>query len=382
MVWIICNYWRHIDPMDDRIDTANVHKFANELMSSGEQVSVQAIADKMHIEASDELRSRLERWWVKQESQVDFHRSMGSHHRPDVPETVYQSVQLIWENALKDAHLELELGTNLNTPAVANGKSLEDELYLSKAQLEAIEDSNQRLRLQLSENKRSVKNLEAERAMLRSNLQSAESNMISMSHKVTESKGEMQRAQTSSDEAKTQLDVRLKEEGVRHQENVSKVKSKMSYYKHQLDKLRDEWGKKEMALNSQIQDLQGEVARSTVTHDNQFSQIRSQDEELRKYRGEITSQSRNMSKSTSKVLASSNRLKRLEGELEQSESDMKELKNRTMLDKSATTRREKDIRKQLKSKDGEAFLLNNTVLELKRTLIAREEEIRRITAKM
>ena len=156
----------------------------------------------------------------------------------------------------------------------------------------------------------------------------------------------------------------------------------MSYYKHQLDKLRDEWGKKEMALNSQIQDLQGEVARSTVTHDNQFSQIRSQDEELRKYRGEITSQSRNMSKSTSKVLASSNRLKRLEGELEQSETDMKELKNRTMLDKSATTRREKDIRKQLKSKDGEAFLLNNTVLELKRTLIAREEEIRRITAKM
>ena len=382
MVWIICNSQRQMYPMDDQIDKVKLHKIANDLMSSGEQVSVQAIADTMHIEASDELTSKLEHWWMEQESRVTFRHSMNSRHRPDVPETVYQSVQLIWKNAVKDARLELELAANNDHQVAAVGAALEDELYLSKAQLEALEDSNQRLRVQLSESQHSVKNLEAERAMLRSNLQSAETNVSSMGHKVAESNGEMKRAQASSEEAKKLLDNRMKEEGVRHQENVSKVKSKMSYYKHQLDKLRDEWGKKEMALNSQIQDLQGEVARSTVTHDNQFSQIRSQDEELRKYRGEITSQSRNMSKSTSKVLASSNRLKRLEGELEQSETDMKELKNRTMLDKSATTRREKDIRKQLKSKDGEAFLLNNTVLELKRTLIAREEEIRRLTAKL
>ena len=199
---------------------------------------------------------------------------------------------------------------------------------------------------------------------------------------MAESNGEMKRAQASSEEAKKLLDNRMKEEMARHQESISKVKSKMSYYSHQLDKLRDEWGKKETALNSQVQDLQGEVARSAVTHDTQFSQIRSQDEELRKYRGEITSQSRNMSKSTSQALASTNRLKRLENELQQLEFEIKELKNRTMVDKSDTARREADLRTLLKSRDGENFQINNKVSDLQRTLIAREEEIRRLTAKL
>jgi len=368
--------------MGDLIDTAKVYALANEMMFSGQQISVPAIADAMHIEASDELTSKLEHWWMEQESRVTFRHSMNSRHRPDVPETVYQSVQLIWKNAVKDARLELELAANNDHQVAAVGAALEDELYLSKAQLEALEDSNQRLRVQLSESQHSVKNLEAERAMLRSNLQSAETNVSSMGHKVAESKGEMKRAQASSEEAKKLLDNRMKEEMARHQESISKVKSKMSYYSHQLDKLRDEWGKKETALNSQVQDLQGEVARSAVTHDTQFSQIRSQDEELRKYRGEITSQSRNMSKSTSQALASTNRLKRLENELQQLEFEIKELKNRTMVDKSDTARREADLRTLLKSRDGENFQINNKVSDLQRTLIAREEEIRRLTAKL
>ena len=368
--------------MDDPIDTAEVHKFANELMFAGKQVSVQAIADLMDIDASEELGRQLEHWWIKQESRVAFRRSISPNHRPDVPETVYQSVQLIWDNAVKDARLELELAAKHDNPVANTGIALEDELYLCKAQLEAVEDSNQRLRTQLSEGKQSIKNLEAERAMLRSNLQSAETNASAMSHEVIESQGEMKRAQTSSEEAKKQLDTRMKEETARHQENISKVESKVSYYRHQLEKLRDDWGKKETALNAQVQDLQGAVARNSVTHDTQFSQIRSQDEELRKYRGEITNQSRNMSKSTSQALASTNRLKRLEDELQQREFDVKELKKRTIVDKSDTARRETDLRTLLKSRDGENFQINNKLTELQRTLIAREEEIRRLTAKL
>jgi chromosome segregation ATPase len=203
-----------------------------------------------------------------------------------------------------------------------------------------------------------------------------------MSHKITESKAEMERAQSSSEEAKKQLDTRMKEEVDRHQESISKVESKLSYYRHQLDNLRDDWGKKEIALNSQVQDLQGAVARSTVTHDTQFSQIRSQDDELRRYRGEITNQSRSMTQSTSQALASTNRLKRLEDELQQREFDIKELKKRTIVDKSDTVRREADLRTLLKSRDGENFEVNNKLNELQRTLIAREEEIRRLTAKL
>ena len=147
-------------------------------------------------------------------------------------------------------------------------------------------------------------------------------------------------------------------------------------------KKRDEWGKKEMALNSQIQDLQGELARTSVTLDTQFSQIRSQEEELRKHRGEITSQSRDMSKSTSQALASTNRLKRLESELQQREFDVKELKSRAMVDKSDTHRRETDLRTLLKSRDSENFEINSKLNELQRALIAREEEIRRLTSKL
>lgn len=368
--------------MGDLIDKAHVYTLTRELMLSGKKVSVESVAEEMNIEATQELASVLEHWWMEQEALISFRRTMPAQNRPNVPETVYQSVQLIWENALKDVRLELELSDKKDAMSGPSAVALEDELYLSKAQLETMEDSNQRLRIQLTESKHTVKNLEAERAMLRSNLQSAETNVSSMGHKVAEFKGEMQRAQSSSEEAKKQLDNRMKEEGVRHQENISKLKSKMSYYSHQLDKLRDEWGKKEMALNSQIQDLQGELARSSVTLDTQFSQIRSQEDELRKYRGEITSQSRDMSKSTSQALASTNRLKRLESELQQREFDVKELKNRAMVDKSDTNRRETDLRTLLKSRDSENFEINSKLNELQRALIAREEEIRRLTSKL
>jgi len=368
--------------MDDHADTDRIHKIASELMFAGESVSVQTVADKLQLEPNEDLGSALNHWWSEQESKVAFRRSMLTSDRPDVPETVYQSVQLIWENALKDAHLELELLTKHHKPTSSNGIALEDELYLSKAQLESVEDSNQRIRTQLIDSQHQVKNLEAERAMLRSNLQASEISSSNLQHQVTEYKGEMQRAQSSSEEAKNQLDNRMREEVARHQESISKVESKVSYYRHQLDKLRDESGKKESALNAQLQDLQGEVARGGVTSDTQFRQIRSQDEELRKYRGEITSQSRDMSKSTSQALASTNRLKRLEDELQQREFDIKELKKRIIVDKSDTARRETDLRMLLKARDTENFEATNNMGELQRTLIAREEEIRRLTSKL
>jgi hypothetical protein len=75
-------------------------------------------------------------------------------------------------------------------------------------------------------------------------------------------------------------------------------------------------------------------------------------------------------------------LKRLEDELQQREFDIKELKKRSIVDKSDTVRRETDLRTLLKSRDGESFEINNKLNELQRTLIAREEEIRRLTAKI
>jgi hypothetical protein len=89
-----------------------------------------------------------------------------------------------------------------------------------------------------------------------------------------------------------------------------------------------------------------------------------------------------MSKSTSQALASTNRLKRLESELQQREFDIKELKNRMLVDKADTTRRETDLRTLLKTRDAENFEMNSKVNELQRALIAREEEIRRLSAKL
>ena len=369
-------------PMDDQIDKVKLHKIANDLMSSGEKISVQAIADIMRIKPSEELGRQLEHWWIKQESRVAFRRTIQPNNRPDIPETVYQTVQMIWDNALRDARLELELNANSDRLVNATGIALEDEIYLAKAQLEAIEGSNQRLRAQLKDSQNSVKKMEAERAMLRSNLQSAEKTISSMKNTVSEAKSEMQRAVSSSDEAKKQLDNRMKEETTRNNTTIGKLESKVNYYRHQLDKLRDDWGKKEAGLNSQVQELQAVAARGTVTQDTQFSQIRSQDEELRKYRGEITNQSRHMSQSNSQALASTNRVKRLEDALQQREFDVKELQKRAMVEKSDASRREKELRKLIKAREVEGLEINNNLLGLQRTLIAREEEIRRLTAKL
>ena len=370
--------------MDTPFDTSVVHQQASRLLLEGRKVTVTQVADAMQIEPTDELQAELERWWLDLEVQVPFRKAMTDNMpRPDVPDTVYQSVQMIWDNALKDARLELELAARQLEPS-RNDKGLtsDDELYLSRTQIEALEDSNQRMRNQLMERDTSVKNLEAERAMLRSTLQSTESTVGDLERLLAQAKAEGEQAASSRDEAKKQLDQRMKEEILRHQETLNKVESKVSYYRHQLDKLRDEWGKKENAFNGRISDMQAQIARNDVTIDTQLRQIRSQDEELKRFRGEIANQSRSVSTSNTQILANTNRIKRLEDELQQRESDFKEAKKRALLEKADSTRRESDIRGVLKDKETELNISTAKVSELQRVLIAREEEIRRLTAKL
>jgi len=371
--------------MELPFDASVVHQHASRLLLEGNKVTVTQVADVMQIEPSDDLQAELERWWLEVEGQVPFRQSLRSdYHRPEVPETVYQSVQMIWDNALKDARLELELAARntVDTSTNDQGLSSDDELYLSRTQIEALEDSNQRMRNQLMDRDTSVKNLEAERAMLRSNLQSTESSVGDLERLLAQARGDAEQAISSRDEAKKQLDQRMKEEILRHQEGMNKAESKLSYYRHQLDKLRDEWGKKEGALNVRIQDMQAQIARNDVTNDTQTRQIRSQDEELKRFRGEITNQSRNVSASNTQILATNNRLKRLEDELQLRESEIKESKKRGLLDKADSTRRETELRNLMKDKDTELNLSLAKVSELQRVMIAREEEIRRLTAKL
>lgn len=371
--------------MENQFDPSVVHQQASRLLLEGRKVTVTQVADALQIEPTDKLQAELDRWWLELEVQVPFRKSLAeTMPRPDVPETVYQSVQMIWDNALKDARLELELHARqqVDTSRNDSGLSSDDELYLSRTQIEALEDSNQRMRNQLMERDTSIKNLEAERAMLRSTLQSTESTVGDLERLLAQAKAEGEQAASSRDEAKKQLDQRMKEEIIRHQEAINKVESKVSYYRHQLDKLRDEWGKKENALNGRISDMQAQIARNDVTIDTQMRQIRSQDEELKRFRGEIANQSRSVSTSNTQILANTNRIKRLEDELQQREADFKEAKKRSLLEKADATRRESDIRGILKDKETELNVSTAKVSELQRVLIAREEEIRRLTAKL
>ena len=371
--------------MEHQFNASSVHKEAYSLMMEGHKVTVTKIAAILQIEPTDDLQAELERWWLEVESQVPFRHSLHDDmQRPEVPDTVYQSVQMIWDNALKDARLELELSSRQLVDANRSEKDLsnEDELYLSRTQIEALEDSNQRMRNQLADRDNSIKSLEAERAMLRSNLQSTESSVGDLERLLAHARAEAEQAGSSRDEAKKQLDQRMKEEILRHQEATNKSTSKLSYYRHQLDKLRDEWGKKETAINGRLQDMQAQIARNDVTIDTQSRQIRSQDEELKRFRGEMTNQSRSVSASNTKILATNNRIKRLEDELQQRESEIKETKKRSLLDKSDNSRRETELRNLMKDKDTDFNAASTKLNELQRVLIAREEEIRRLTAKL
>lgn len=371
--------------MEQAFDPSSVHEQANKMLLAGQKVTVNQVADALQIEPSDALRAELERWWLELEVQVPFrHSAHYDTRRPEVPDTVYQSVQMIWENALKDARLELELQgrNNADNSNSESGLSSEDELYLLRSQIGVLEDSNQRMRTQLTEGETSVKNLEAERAMLRTKLQTAEGKASELERSLTQSKADAEQALGSRDEAKKQLDQRMKDEILHHQESLHKMESKVNYYRHQLDKLRDEWGKKENAMNMRIQDLQAQLARNDVAIDTQVRQIRSQDEELRRFRGEMANQSRNMSASNTQILASKNRLKRLEDDLQQSEADIREAKKRALVDKTDFARRETDLRSLLKDKETELNASTVKLNEIQRVLIAREEEIRRLTAKL
>ena len=359
---------------------------ASQLLLSGQIVSIDGLAKKLEIDNDDALKHELQSWWSSLESKVDHTIIHKKNNKLSVPDTIYQSVEQIWEEALKEARLKLELEARQSLQQQENSvnKNLatEDELYLLRSQVEALDASTERLRSKLTEQENQIKNLAAERAMLKVNLQEAEKISSNYERLSIERKAEMERAISSSEEAKKQLDERMKEEIARHQEASAKIKSQLSYYRNQLEKLRDSWGKKEAALKRQSQELQSEIARNEVTHDIQRAQIRSLDNELKNYRNEIASQSRNVSSSKSKVLSTSNQLKRLKAEVERCELEIKELKKREILDKANIARRETDMRLMLKSRDEDASKMNSRVSELQRKLIAREEEVRRLTARL
>ena len=370
--------------MSSTIDERKVHQIASELLRSGSKVTVSLVADALDIPLSDELQTELDRWWMDVEAKVSFSQNIrreGKH--PEVPDTVYQSVQLIWNNALNDARHSLEeIMREEHNIQKANQTSAESEIHLVKAQVEYLESENTILRTQIKEKEDTIKNFTAEQAMLKTSLQAAEYNVGELERKNASLKVDAEQANERKNEAKKLLDQRMKQEITRHQEANSVLENKLKYYRVQLDKVRDEWNKKETALNTQVQEYKTKIAHNDVVMDAQKRQIRAQDEELHRFHGEMVNQSRNVSSTSSQVLSKSNFIKRLEDEIQQNELMLKELKQRAHLEKSDYKRRETDLHKLLKEREAELNVNTAKVNELQRLLIAREEEVRRLTTRL
>jgi chromosome segregation ATPase len=359
---------------------------ASQLLSSGQNVNIDSVAGKLQIDTSSSLQRELQCWWLDLEAKVAFNIANKQSHSLELPDAVNQSMQQLWDHALKEARLVLELKSDQSSQQQDNdtNKNIanEDEIYLLRSQVEALDASTERLRSKLMEQENEIKNLTAERAMLKVNLQEAEKMSSNYESLAMGRKGETERAIKTSEETKRQLDERMKEEIARHQEASAKIKSQLSYYQNQLEKLRGSWGTKESALKRQLQELQSEIARNEVVQDTQRAQLRSLDNELKNYRNELASQSRNVSSSKSKVLSTTNKLKRFKDEVERCELEIKELKKRAILDKAEIARRETDMRLILKGRDEDANKMSVRINDLQRKLIAREEEVRRLTARL
>ncbi|WP_160115446.1 DNA-binding protein [Marinobacterium lutimaris] len=358
-----------------------IFSVADHQLLSGARPEAEAIAAQLELSV-DEAGAALERWWQALPGRVEIN-GRSTLKMPDVPEAITQSFMRIWQQAVQEAKSNMTQVRQKDVVGEEESRRLNEEaLRQSQDVYQELESRHREQAVRLEEQRQIAKSLEAEINILRNSLENeanerkrAEQANVNLEHELTQLRKQY-------DDHRRSTEQRLSEEQHKSVEIQAKMDVEVRHYRGQLDKLRDETGRKESALSRENNDLHTQVARKDAKLDTQKSQIAALEQELANTKQELGGNNRSLAKANSDLLAETNKTKRLEAKVKELGEEIERLNQRVSSNAAEASRREATMRTQLKEKDDELTQTQTRVTALEKRLVTRDDEVRRLSAKL
>ncbi len=357
-----------------------VYRCADEILAKGEKPTAQLISQMCEL-GVEQVTSYLAEWQEELPIRLRFDKS--ELYITDVPDSLSVAFGRIWRQAVEEANARLQ------SEQKSVGLNLEEARRMSDDALSGMQQRQQKLeqrlrdqQLKYEEHDTHSKSLEAEIAVLKTALATETTQRKQEELVRSNVEHELAHLRKTFDDSKRTFDQRIKDEQRHSLEAVSKADVDVRYYKNALEKLRDEVGKKEAALTKTIHDLKAEMAKKDVKLETQRTQIRSQEEELKQVKQDASQQSRELARCNASLLAEVNKTKRQEDKMRELEAEIKRLHQRQSSASGDWSQRENNLRSQIKEKEEELMRSSSRVSSLEKRIIAQDEEIRRLTARI
>jgi DNA repair exonuclease SbcCD ATPase subunit len=328
-------------------------------------------------EAAPLITSGLDEWWQLLPARVRL--SDTSSQIPDVPDVMKQTFSRIWHQAVQEAHTELSLQMQRPDPAIDQAqRACDDALRRSQGEVGELEARYREQGLKLDQAREQAQALEAEIQVLRQNLGNETTQRKKEEQLRSNAEQELAHLRKAHEDAKRVFDQRIRDEQRHGLETVAKAEVDTRYYRNALEKLRDETGRREGELTREIHELQGLLARRDVKVETQATQIKSQDEELRKLKALEAQQQRDFAQLNAQLLAETNRSKRLDERVRQLEEDLQRVNQKQVVLSGESSRRENQLRAVLKEKEEQLLQSQGRLGTLEKRVAGLEEENKRL----
>ncbi|TCK08919.1 plasmid replication DNA-binding protein KfrA [Marinobacterium mangrovicola] len=358
-----------------------IFSVADNQLLAGTRPEADAIAVQLEMDR-EEVASLLDRWWQALPGRVDIN-GRGALRMPDVPETITQSFMRIWQQAVQEAQSSMSQVRQKQDVGDEESRRLSEEaLRQSQDVYQELESRYREQGARLEEQRQVGKSLEAEINILKNSLESESNERKRVEQANANLEHELAQVRKHFEDHKRATEQRLSEEQHKNVETQAKMDVEVRHYRNQLDKLRDETGRKESALSRENNDLHGQVARKDAKLDTQKSQIAALEQELANTKQELGGNNRSLSKANADLLAETNKTKRLEAKVKELSEEVERLGQKVSANSTEASRREAAMRAQLKEKGDELMQAQTRVTALEKRLVTRDDEVRRLSAKL
>ncbi|MFT5709183.1 MAG: hypothetical protein ACI9ES_003491 [Oceanospirillaceae bacterium] len=353
---------------------------AESLLMRGEQPTTDNIMASTGLDQNI-VEKELLQWWQSVPDKLSFKDSTISV--PGLPESLGAAFGRIWQQAIEEAETRLRADSRTLSHANEEVKKLSDDtLKESHNRRSQLEVEVRKLKTKVEDFQVHNRSIEAELSVVKTAMGSEATGRKKEEHLRAKLENDLVHLRKAHEDAKRTFEQRIKEDQRHALDQISKSEADARYYRTASEKLRDDAGNKETNLTKKNHDLQSEIARHEVRIDTQYTQIRSQEEEIKVIKQTSLTQSRDLAGSTSALLAENNKSKRLEQKRKEQDGEIKRLNQKALNTATEWGRRENLLRNELRSAQEELQRAQLKVANLEKRSISQDEEIRRIRSKL
>ncbi|MEH6443590.1 MAG: DNA-binding protein [Oceanospirillaceae bacterium] len=353
---------------------------AESLLMRGEQPTTDNIMAATGLDQNI-VEKELLQWWQSVPDKLSFKDNTISV--PGLPESLGAAFGRIWQQAIEEAETRLRADSRTLSHANEEVKKLSDDtLKESHNRRSQLEVEVRKLKIKVEDFEVHNRSIEAELSVVKTAMNSEATGRKKEEHLKAKLENDLVHLRKAHEDAKRTFEQRIKEDQRHALDQISKSEADARYYRTASEKLRDDAGNKETSLTKKNHDLQSEIARHEVRIDTQYTQIRSQEEEIKVIKQTSLTQSRDLAGSTSALLAENNKSKRLEQKRKEQDGEIKRLNQKALNTATEWGRRENLLRNELRTAQEELQRAQLKVANLEKRSISQDEEIRRIRSKL